>query len=110
MRKNKSFEWINEFEMAFQHLIEYLRSPSLLIIPVTSEELIVYLFVLPKAVSAVLIREEDNVQKPMYYISKVLIGAKTRYLKIEKLTYALLIAAKKLRHYFLAHPIVVMTD
>ena len=42
----------------------------------------------------------------MYYVSKVLMGAKTRYLKIEKFPYALLIAAKKLCHYFQAHPIV----
>ena len=37
-------------------------------------------------------------------------GAGTRYLKIEKLTYALLIVAKKLCHYFQAHPIAVLTD
>ena len=36
--------------------------------------------------------------------------AETRYLKIEKLTYALLIAVRKLCHYFQAHPIVVLTD
>ena len=44
----------------------------------------------------------------MYYVSKVLIVAETRYLKIEKLAYALLIAARKIRHYFQAHPIVVL--
>ena len=57
-----------------------------------------------------LIREEDKVKKLVYYVSKVLMGAKTRYLKIEKLAYALLIIAKKLCHYFQAHPIVVLTD
>ena len=36
--------------------------------------------------------------------------AETRYLKIEKFTYALLIAARKLRHYFQAHHIFVLTD
>ena len=46
----------------------------------------------------------------MYYISKVLIEAETRYLKIEKLAYALLAAARKLCHYFQAHPIVVLID
>ena len=57
-----------------------------------------------------LIREEDKVQKLVYYVSKVLMGAETRYLKIEKLTYALLIAAKKLCHYFQAHHIVILTN
>ena len=69
-----------------------------------------YLVVSPTAVSAVLVKEEDKVQKPMYYISKVLIEAETRYLKIKKLDYALMITARKLHHYFQAHPIVVFTD
>ena len=37
-------------------------------------------------------------------------GAETKYLKIEKLAYALLITAKKHRHYFQAHPIAVLID
>ena len=36
-------------------------------------------------------------------------GAETKYLKIEKLAYALLIAARKLCHYFQAHPIALLT-
>ena len=57
-----------------------------------------------------LIREEDKIQKPVYYVSKVLMGGKNRYLKIEKLVYALLMAARKLHHYFQAHPIVILTN
>ena len=60
--------------------------------------------------SAVLVKEEDKVQKPVHYVSKVLIKVETRYLKIEKLAYALMIAARKLRHYFQAHSIVVLID
>jgi hypothetical protein len=36
----------------------------------------------------------------VYYISKVLHEAKTRYLEVHKLLYAVLIASRKLRHYF----------
>ena len=57
-----------------------------------------------------LIRGEDKIQKPVYYVSKVLMGAETRYLKIEKLAYAILIVTRKLRHYFRAHPIIVLID
>ncbi|KAK3007628.1 hypothetical protein RJ639_014114 [Escallonia herrerae] len=35
------------------------------------------------AVSTVLVREEDGVQKPIYYVSKVLQDVETRYLKID---------------------------
>ena len=96
--------------MAFKQLKNYLGLPPLLTVLTTGEELIVYLFVSPTIVSAMLIREEDKVQKLVYYVSKVLMGAETRYLKIEKLTYALLIAAKKHRHYFQAHHIVILTN
>ena len=98
------------FKMAFQQLKEYLGSPPLLIVPSLGEDLILYLSISPIIVSAVLIREKDKVQKPVYYVSKIIMGVETRYLKFEKHAYALLIAARKLRHYFQAPPIVVLTD
>ena len=82
---------------------EYLGLPPLLVVPTMGEELIVYLSISSIAVCAVFIWEEDKIQKPMYYVSKVLIGAETRYLKIKKLAYVLRIAARKLHHYFQAH-------
>ena len=60
--------------------------------------------------SGVLIKEEDKVQRPVYYINKVLLGAETRYLRIEKLAYALIIVARRLRHYFQAYHIIVLID
>jgi hypothetical protein len=50
------------------------------------------------------------VQSPVYYISEVLHDAKTRYLEVDKLLYAILIASRKLRHYFQAHKISVVTS
>ena len=55
-------------------------------------------------------REEGKVQKPVYYTSKALRGAKGRYPLIEKLAFALITAFRKLRHYFQAHVINVMTN
>jgi hypothetical protein len=45
----------------------------------------------------------------VYFISKVLHEAKTRYLEVHKLLYAVFIASRKLRHYFQAHRISVAT-
>ena len=61
--------------MAFQQLKEYLGSSTLLTIPNMGEELILYLYVSPTVVSAVFIKEEHKVQKLVYYVNKVLIGA-----------------------------------
>lgn len=59
--------------------------------------------------SAILI-QENNGQHPVYYVSEALQGAKIRYTELEKLAYALLMASRKLRHYFLAHTIVIPTS
>jgi hypothetical protein len=51
-----------------------------------------------------------TIQKPVYYVSEVLHEAKARYLKTHKLIYAILVASRKLRHYFQAHKVVVVTS
>ncbi|XP_050258795.1 uncharacterized protein LOC126703759 [Quercus robur] len=70
-----------------------LLSPS-----VEGEELYLYLAVTPYAVSSALIREEDKVQRPVYYTSKALKGAEGRYPQMEKLAFALITASRKLRY------------
>ena len=45
------------------------------------------------ALAAVLVKEEAKIQRPIYYVSRALRDAETRYTKLEKLTYALLITA-----------------
>ena len=88
----------------------YLVTPPLLSPSVMGEELFLYLAVTPHAVSSALIRKEAKMQKPVYYTSRTLRGAEGRYPLIEKLAFALITASRKLRHYFQAHVINVMTD
>ena len=106
----KAFEWIDKCQKALQDLKIYLTTTPLLSPSMLGEELYLYLAVTPHAVSSALIREEGRMQKPVYYTSKALRGAEGRYSLIEKLTFALIMASKKLRHYFHAHIINVMTD
>ncbi|XP_059436814.1 uncharacterized protein LOC132169883 [Corylus avellana] len=106
----KAFEWSEECEQAFEQLKRYLVSPPLLSPAVPGEILYLYLAVSPTAVSAALIREEEEVQKPVYFISRALHGAEERYVQMEKLAFALVIASRKLRPYFQAHTINVLTE
>ena len=69
-----------------------------------------YLAVSPAAVNADLIREEDKVQKPVHYISQALQDAEERYPPMEKLTLALITVARKLKPYFQADTVVVLTN
>jgi ribonuclease HI len=106
----KAFQWTEECQQAFEELKVYLTSPPLLSPSQTGEALYLYLAVSASAVSSALIREEERVQKPVYYTSRALRGAEERYTNMEKLAFALLIASRKLRPYFQAHSIIVMTD
>ncbi|RVW42004.1 hypothetical protein CK203_092860 [Vitis vinifera] len=49
-------------------------------------------------------------QKPVYYVSRALADVETRYSKMELTALALRSAAQKLRPYFQAHPVIVLTD
>jgi hypothetical protein len=54
--------------------------------------------------------DTTKVQKPVYFINTVLRDMRERYTLQQKLLYTLLIASRKLRHYFQGHPIKVVTD
>ena len=84
--------------------------PPLLSPSVIGEKLYLYLVVYNTAVRSTLIKEEGNVQKPVYYTNQAFQGAEASYLRMEKIAITLLIASRKIRPYFQAHPIIVMTD
>ncbi|CAJ2652721.1 unnamed protein product [Trifolium pratense] len=110
LRKESAFEWTKECEDALQHLKRALSEAPVLTRPNEGETLYLYLAVASEAISAVLIRETEQGQKPIYFVSKALQGPELRYLQIEKTALAVVMATRKLRHYFLAHSIVVRTD
>ena len=106
----QAFVWTDECEMAFQELKRYLSNPPLLSPSKQGESLYLYLAVSETTVSAALIREEDRKQLPVYYVSQAFQGAEFRYPRIEKIEFALIVVSRKLRLYFQANPILVMTD
>ena len=89
---------------------------SILVPPTNGEPLLLYIVATTQVVSTALVveREEERhvlkVQCPIYFISKVLSNSNTRYPQIQKLLYAVLIARRKLRHYFGSHPVTVVTS
>ncbi|KAL0396512.1 UNVERIFIED_CONTAM: Gag-Pol polyprotein [Sesamum calycinum] len=95
---------------AFEKLKEYLASSPLLTKPKDEETLYLYLATSQRAISAVLTGEEGRDHQPVYYVSKTLQGAEEKYPPIEKLAFALVITARRLRPYFQSHPIVVLTN
>ncbi|XP_063942814.1 uncharacterized protein LOC135150442 [Daucus carota subsp. sativus] len=110
IKKEQKFEWTTECEAVFLKLKEQLGSPPLLAKPTEGEALILYLGVSEFSISAVLIKEEEQAQQPVYYVSNRLLDAETRYSNMEKLAYALILASRKLRPYFQAHKIEMRTS
>ena len=110
LRKGLKFQWTPECAPALQELKHYLSSPPLLSTLTQGEVLYLYLAVSDHAVSLVLIKEENGQQRPIYYTSKILLDAETRFLQLEKLALALVSASRKLSHYFQTYTIVVVTE
>ncbi|KAK8928988.1 hypothetical protein KSP39_PZI017133 [Platanthera zijinensis] len=110
LRGNQKFEWTPECEEAFIKLKQQLTRAPLLQGPQGGEDLLLYLGVGAEAVSSVLVREEGKKQLPIYCVSRVLRQAETRYPILEKLVFALVVSTRRLRPYFQAHSIKVVSD
>ncbi|XP_074359604.1 uncharacterized protein LOC141699604 [Apium graveolens] len=81
----KDFVWTSDCEKAFLKIKEQLGNPPMLGKPEEGETLILYLAVSEYSISAVLVKEEVGHQSPVYYVSKRLLDAETRYTNMEKL-------------------------
>ena len=72
--------------------------------PSLSATLLLYQAALPTTISAVLVEEKEHENKmkqfPVYVVSEALSGAKLNYSKLEKIAYIVVMASRKLKHYF----------
>jgi hypothetical protein len=71
--------------------------------------LLLYIAASHRAISAALVQEKEregkNQQCPIYYVSEVLTTSKCNMTELEKISYAVIMASRKLRHYFEAFKI-----
>jgi hypothetical protein len=80
-----------------------------------AEDLLLYISCTTHVVSTALVveRAEEGhaypVQHLVYFISEVLGPSKKKYPQVQKLMYAVLLTARKLRHYFDDHKVIVVT-
>jgi hypothetical protein len=110
------FQWMEEAERALQDLKQHLQSPPVLSAPLPGENLLLYIAATTHVISSAIIIERSEeghafgVQRPMYFVGKVLSEYKVRYPVVQKLLYAILITSRKLHHYFDEYKITVITD
>ena len=110
LKQNGKFRWGETEERAFEKVKDHLRALPTIARPEEGDKLQLYVSASAQTVAAVLISEKDKVQQPIYFVSHILNPAEARYSLIEKVAYAVLIAARKLRPYFDAHTIQILTN
>jgi hypothetical protein len=110
---SKNFQWFETQKQSFQELKDYLSNMTKLFPPEPKSPLLLYLSASKSAVSVVLVQEKEEEGKfkqiPVYFASETLSGSKLVYSELEKIAYAVVMAARKLRHYFEGHGIRVIT-
>jgi hypothetical protein len=114
LRGAKHFAWGPEQAAAFASLKQHLSDLAILTSPDPSLPLLLYIAASPYAVSAALVQEQDREgttrQCPVYYVSEVLTTSKCNMTELEKISCAVVMASRKLRHYFEAFKVRVTSD
>ena len=78
--------------------------------PIRKKPLLLYLATNQYAIGALIAQEDgDSIEQPIYYISRALKDTKTRYPRAEWACLAIVYALQRLRHYFLAYKVWLMT-
>jgi hypothetical protein len=113
LRANSTFQWGSEQQQAFDDLKKYLEDAAVMTKPSPKAELLLYIAATDSAVSAILVEEWKEAdalkQFPIYYVSEALSGSKLFYSEMEKMAYAVVMAKRKLWHYFQSHNVSVST-
>jgi hypothetical protein len=111
LKSAEVFQWGPVNQKAFEELKQYLIDLTTLTPPAPGAPLLLYVAASHSAVSVALVQEkldgQVKKQAPVYFISEVLSLSKKNYTELEKVLYAMLMASKKLRHYFQAYHIIV---
>nr|GEU82994.1 hypothetical protein [Tanacetum cinerariifolium] len=109
-RTLKQMQSLKVAEAAFLEMKNLVYELPTLTTPKKGETLMMYLAATNKAVSTVLLTERGGRQMPIHYVSRSLQGAETNYASMEKLALVLVHTARRLRRYFQAYLIKVITD
>ena len=116
MKKTEKFTWTPQANEAFRELKRMLSTAPILAAPIENEPMMLYIAATNRVISAVRVVERpekdkaQQIQRPVYYISEVLSASKQNYPHYQKMCYGVYMAAKRLKPYFQAHLIIVVSS
>ncbi|XP_057432273.1 uncharacterized protein LOC130725026 [Lotus japonicus] len=87
LKREDTFRWEAEHQKAFDELKTYLANPLVMIPPVKGKPMRLYISATDETIGSMLAQEdEDDIERAIFYLSRVLNDAETRYTMIEKLS------------------------
>lgn len=109
IEEDQELQMDRRMSTGFWWVKRYLSSPPLLAKPKPWDELQAYMATSSMALSVVLIWEEAGQQCPTYSVSRMMLGPETKNSYAEQVILALVMVARRLRPYFQAYTIIVIT-
>jgi len=102
LKADQEFVWGKEQQLAVDEIKNCLTNPPVLIPPQQGKPFRLYLSTDGMVIGSALIQEFEGKEHVIYYLSRRLVDAETRYSTIEKLCLCLYFSYIKLRHYLLS--------
>jgi ribonuclease HI len=111
LKSAEVFQWGLAQQKAFEELKQYLIDLTTLTPPSSGTPLLQYVAASHSTVNAALVQEKQDGQVKrqalVYFVPEVLSLSEQNYTELEKVLYVVLMASRKLRHYFQAYHIIV---
>jgi hypothetical protein len=108
LKADQEFVWGKEQQKTLDDIKQYLVTPPVLVPPQRHKPLKLYLSADEYAIGSALIQEFEGKECIIYYVSRRLLDAETRYSPVERLCLCLYFSCTKLIHYLLSAKCVVV--
>jgi len=102
LKADQKIVWGKEEQLALDEIKNYLANPPVLVSPQDGKPFRLYLSTDDAVIGSALMQEFEGKERVIYYLSRRVVDAQTRYSKIEKLCLCLYFSCVKLRHYLLS--------
>jgi ribonuclease HI len=108
IKTNEEFRWGAEQQRAFKEIKEYLLRPPVLVPPQQDRPFYIYVSVGDTSIASVVVQLYDGKERVVFYLSRRMLDAETRYPDMEKLCLCLFFTCTKLRHILLSAEVIII--